>query len=168
MYALYAETARRAGFFLRPKEYNARFWREFSADGTGKLFFAYGKDDPDPVAGAFICYSGATAVYKDGGSRRSGVRHFAHLLQWEIMRDLRANGVTSYDMHGVPPRAQLEDSTHPLAGLAMFKLSFTQEATEYVGAFDIVLSEFRYAVWRKVGQRVSSAVAHRIKKTTLY
>lgn len=168
MYELYAETAGRAGFFLRPKTYNARFWRDFSARGSGKLFLAYGPDDAMPVAGAFVCYSAAIGVYKDGGSRRSGVKHFAHLLQWEIMRALRADGVTSYDLHGVPPQDKLEDPTHPLAGLAMFKLSFTQQTTEYVGAFDVVLDARKYAVWQKIGQRAYHAFAHRVHKTTFY
>jgi lipid II:glycine glycyltransferase (peptidoglycan interpeptide bridge formation enzyme) len=168
MYDLYLQTSQRAGFFIRSKTYHETLWRSFTAAGEGELFFAYAKDETEPVAGAFVCRLGTKAVYKDGGSRRSGVKHFAHILQWEIMKHLKNEGVIAYDLHGVPPSDQIEDQNHPLAGLAMFKMSFSQQVTDYVGAFDQVLDTKKYQKWQKYGQRFQQAYAHHIKKSTLY
>lgn len=168
MFELYAETSRRAGFFIRPKSYYADFWKRFGDAGEGDLYFAYAPDGQQPIAGAFICHLGAKGLYKDGGSGRSQFKHFAHLLQWEIMKDLKKQCVTEYDLHGVPPADQLENKNHPLAGLAMFKLSFDSDVTEYIGAYDQVLIPKAYKRWAKYGQRLHQTIAYRLRHTTLY
>lgn len=168
MYDLYSETGKRAGFFIRPKSYYENFWRQFGDADEGDLYFAYAQKNDEPIAGAFICKLGRKAVYKDGGSARTSAKHFAHLLQWEIMRNLKKQGVTEYDLHGVPPSDQLENKDHPLAGLAMFKLSFAAEVTDYVGAYDQILNAKKYKKWIKWGQRLHQGLIHRLRKTTLY
>lgn len=168
MYDLYRQTSQRAGFFIRSKTYHETLWRLFAEAGEGKLFFAYTKNEIEPVAGAFVCYLGTKAVYKDGGSRRSSVKHFAHILQWEIMKHLKNDGILLYDLHGVPSSDQINNKNHPLAGLAMFKMSFSQQIIDYVGAFDQVLDTKKYEKWQKYGQRLNQAYAHHIKKSTLY
>jgi lipid II:glycine glycyltransferase (peptidoglycan interpeptide bridge formation enzyme) len=168
MFDLYRTTGERAGFFVRPKSYYVDFWRRFAAAGEGDLYFAYAPDEANPIAGAFICRLGHKALYKDGGSRRSGAKHFAHLLQWKIMKELKQQGVKAYDLHGVPPADQLDNPDHPQAGLATFKLSFAQTTTNYAGAFDQVLQPKAYQRWAKYGQRLHQAAAHHLGRTTLY
>jgi len=168
MFDLYAETGRRAPFFVRPKNYYETFWRYWHAAGEGDLYFAYVSGSKMPIAGAFICKMGQKALYKDGGSQRTAHKHFAHKLQWEVMKDLKAQGITDYDLHGVPPHDRLHDPTHSQAGLAMFKLSFNEEITECVGAYDQILRPRRYALWAKWGQRIYQSLAYRVHKTTLF
>lgn len=168
MFRLYQETGERAGFFVRPKEYYRDFWQKFAQAGEGSLYFAFAPDEKEPLAGAFICHSGKKGLYKDGGSRRSKYKHFAHLLQWEIMKDLKENGVEEYDLHGVPPKDKLDDKNHPMAGLAMFKMSFNKEVTEFVGAFDQILNPTVYSRWLTWGQRLHQVIAHRLRHTTFY
>jgi lipid II:glycine glycyltransferase (peptidoglycan interpeptide bridge formation enzyme) len=168
MFNLYQVTGNRAGFFIRPKTYYANFWRQFAAAGEGDLYFAYTPGDEQPIAGAFVCTLGKKALYKDGGSRRSGAKHFAHFLQWEIMRDLKSRKITQYDLHGVPPDDQLNNPNHPLAGLAMFKLSFTSQTVDYAGAYDQILRPKIYRRWIKFGQRFYQVLSHHLRKTTLY
>jgi len=168
MFDLYALTGKRAPFFVRPKDYYTTFWNSWHAAGEGDLYFAYAPDRETPIAGAFVCHMGDKALYKDGGSERTEYRHFSHKLQWEIMKDLKAHGITKYDLHGVPPSERLNDPTHPMAGLAEFKLSFNKEVTEYVGTYDQVLRPRRYTLWEKWGERINQALTHRLHKTTLY
>ena len=59
-----------------------------------------------------------------------------HLLQWEVMRWLRARGVEAYDLVAVPPAAELNPA-HPLFGLYRFKSGFSERITEYVGTWDL-------------------------------
>jgi len=168
MFKLYSDTGKRAPFFVRPRIYHETFWRYFHSAGEGDLYFAYAPNEKMPIAGAFICKMGKKALYKDGGSERTAHKHFAHKLQWEIMRDLKGQGIREYDLHGVPPHDRLHDPTHPHAGLAMFKLSFNEEITEYVGAYDQILNSRKYALWVKYGQRIYQSLAYRLHKTTLY
>lgn len=168
MFNLYKTTGDRAGFFVRPKEYYLDFWQKFDDAKEGSLYFAFAPDEEEPLAGAFVCHLGKKALYKDGGSRRSKYRHFAHLLQWEIMKDLKKSGFTEYDLHGVPPKDKLDDKDHPLAGLAMFKMSFNKEVSESVGAFDQILNQKVYRRWMSWGQRLHQAISHHLKHTTFY
>lgn len=169
MYELYKATSVRAGFAERGKDYHQQYWREMVNDGNGDIFFVYSKDDEvHPIAGAFIAYLGHNSVYKDGGSVRSSGKHFAHLLQWEIMKYLKQKGVHTYDLHGVPPSSEIDNPNHPLAGLAMFKLSFSSEVTDYIGAVDQVFSPSSYKRWIKWGQKLHRAYLSKIKQDFLY
>jgi lipid II:glycine glycyltransferase (peptidoglycan interpeptide bridge formation enzyme) len=168
MFELYKSTGERAGFFIRPKNYYMNFWCKFADADEGSLYFAYAPSEKQPLAGAFICHLGKKALYKDGGSRRSDHKHFAHFLQWEIMRNLKSRGISEYDLHGVPPQDRLDDKNHPLAGLAMFKISFSDNIIEYAGAYDQILNPKIYKRWIKFGQRLHQTTEHRLHKTTLY
>ena len=168
MYDLYKTTSRRAGFFIKPEEYFKFFWTTYGSTNGGRLYFAFMEGEDEPLAGAFIMVNGKKAVYKDGGSRRTGHKHFAHLLQWNIIKDLRDGGIESYDLHGVPPADSLHDPSHPMAGLAMFKLSFSQNIVQYVGAYDVVIKKNKYAAWSKYGEKVYTKILQITKKINLY
>jgi len=168
MYELYETTSVRAGFVVRGKAYHQQLWRKFNQAGHGDLFFVYSNEGEDPIAGAFVCYLGKKAVYKDGGSTRTSNKHFAHLLQWEIMKYLKGVGVKSYDLHGVPPSGQINDPNHPLFGLAIFKLSFSNEVIDYVGVLDQIIQPLRYQRWRKWGERMYRSYLRRVRHAFLY
>jgi lipid II:glycine glycyltransferase (peptidoglycan interpeptide bridge formation enzyme) len=167
MYDLYKTTTKRAGVYLRSKEYFADFWRLHARENTGQMFFA--KYEGKILAGAFITFLGSKALYKDGGSIREHTDVQApYLLQWEIMRWLKAQGVSEYDLHGVPPKDQLDNPQHPLAGLARFKLGFNPEVTEFIGTYDLPLSAWKYRLWQRVGERLAMSYEFRIKKQLFY
>jgi len=88
MFELYKTTVNRAGIKIRPKSYFVNFWKTFDANGQGRFFFVKDKNG-QVIAGAFICWLGRKAIYKDGGSLRTA-KHFSHLLQWEIMKWLKS------------------------------------------------------------------------------
>jgi len=167
MYRLWTETTQRSGIYLRSKQYYADFWQLHAEQEIGQLFFA--SLDGQVLAGAFVTHLGQKALYKDGGSVREhpGVQA-PYALQWEIMRWLKTQGVAEYDLHGVPPAASLNDPAHPLAGLARFKTGFQPEVTEYIGTFDLPLHTARYALWRRIGERVAVAYEYRAHKRLFY
>jgi lipid II:glycine glycyltransferase (peptidoglycan interpeptide bridge formation enzyme) len=74
------------------------------------------------------------------------------------MRWLAAHGVKSYDLGGTPPSDRLSDSTHPLASLATFNLSFGASVTDFVGTYDQVLKPTEYQRWRKLERLWRAAV----------
>jgi peptidoglycan pentaglycine glycine transferase (the first glycine) len=166
MYALMASTRDRAGFTLRSKEYFSGYWRLHAAAGQGQLFFASLGDEV--LAGVFATFIGTKAWYKDGGSTKEHSAVMApHLLQWEVMRWLRARGVESYDLVAVPPAAELNPS-HPLFGLYRFKSGFSERITEYVGTWDLPISRRRYAAWNAIAERAAHQWAYRVRHDLLY
>lgn len=166
MYELMAVTTKRAGVFLRDKKYFYDFWQTHAERNCGQLFFA--RYEGAVVAGAFITYLGHKALYKDGGSGREHANVQApYALQWGIMQWLKEHGVTEYDMHGTPPADKIEDETHPLHGLARFKTGFNDQITEYIGTYDLPLTD-KYQLWIKYGERLAAGYAHRVKKELFY
>ena len=167
LHNIYGTTAKRGGFIIRPFSYHSTYWSEMSKAGLGELYVAKTAEGI-PVAAAFICLFGKKALYKDGVSVRGANKHFAHLLQWTIMKDLKARGVEAYDMHGVPPSDKIDNSKHPLAGLATFKLSFSQEVTDYIGAVDQIFDRKKYKVWKGIGGQIHRKINTKIKQRPIY
>ena len=166
MYSLMASTRDRAGFTLRSKEYFSQYWHLHAAAGQGQLFFA--SLDGEVLAGVFATYLGRKAWYKDGGSTKEHAAVMApHLLQWEVMRWLRARGVEAYDLVAVPPAAELKPS-HPLYGLYRFKSGFSERITEYVGTWDLPIRRSRYAAWNAFAERAAHQWAYRVRHDLLY
>jgi lipid II:glycine glycyltransferase (peptidoglycan interpeptide bridge formation enzyme) len=166
MYSLMASTRDRAGFTLRSKEYFSHYWHLHAAAGQGQLFFA--SLEGEVLAGVFATHIGKKAWYKDGGSTKEHAAVMApHLLQWEVMRWLRARGVEAYDLVAVPPPAELNPA-HPLYGLYRFKSGFSEHITEYVGTWDLPISRRRLAAWNAVAERAAHQWAYRIRHDLLY
>jgi lipid II:glycine glycyltransferase (peptidoglycan interpeptide bridge formation enzyme) len=166
MYSLMTSTRDRAGFTLRSKEYFSQYWHLHAAAGQGQLFFA--SLDGAVLAGVFATYIARKAWYKDGGSTKEHAAVMApHLLQWEVMRWLRARGVEAYDLVAVPPAAELNPA-HPLYGLYRFKSGFSERITEYVGTWDLVIGHRRYAAWNALAERAAHQWAYRVRHDLLY
>lgn len=141
-YALYAETARRDGFLIRPAAYYKQTWATFLAaqqeEGNpagGGLLLAEHADEPLPVAGLFLLRYGATAWYFYGassGRRRRDMPNY--LLQWEALQWGLRHGCTLYDWWGAP--TQPDDPADSMQGVWGFKEGFGAQLRRQVGAWD--------------------------------
>lgn len=152
-YQLLSETAA-GSFMIRPYAYYQAFWQRFSGAQLGQLFFAY--YEGQVVAGAFALVFGTKSTYKDGASVRKRTAYGAsHLLQWEVITWAKEQGALIHDLCGAPPSDRINDETHPHYGIGRFKTSFNKTVTDYIGAFDIVVSPKKYALWRKVGEKLT-------------
>lgn len=139
------ETADRTGAFFRNDEYLLTSWREFAARGQGFVYLA--EHEGDLVAGAFVMTFGTVGWYKDGGSTREKDKlGGARYLQFCIMRDLQARGITSYDLGVIPPPAEAENSA--MKGLFTFKTSFSEQTTTFMPALQYRLGA-GYDLWHK-------------------
>jgi lipid II:glycine glycyltransferase (peptidoglycan interpeptide bridge formation enzyme) len=166
LHGLMARAFERAGIPLRPLTYFADYWRLFEASGQGQLFLA--QRDGEVLAGAYVVFLGEKAWYKDGGSVGDrGELMAPHLLQWEVMRWLRAHGVRSYDLFAVP-RSDQEADDSPLHGLWQFKSGFSTDVRQFVGTWDLVLDERRYRLWRRIGEPVMRRVRWRLHGDLFY
>ncbi len=140
MWGLFIETARRGGFNLHPKKYYQEMFKLkevklFTAGFQGKL-----------VAAAVVSVFGGRATYLHGASDYESRALMApYLLHWQIIRELKAQGVLSYDFGGVGVEGQTD---HPLASLNRFKAGFGGQYVEYVGSWDYVMSPIWYGIYK--------------------
>jgi lipid II:glycine glycyltransferase (peptidoglycan interpeptide bridge formation enzyme) len=152
MYKLLADTAKYS-FRIRNYTYYKTFWQRYARIGYGQLFFAY--VDDQVVAGAYAVVFGDKSTYKDGASiRERTVYGASHLLQWRVIEWAKANGSVIHDFCGSPPSKDIKNSQHPHYGIGRFKTSFNKEVTDYIGAWDIIISPPAYQLWRQVGERL--------------
>lgn len=147
MFDLMSATQERAGFFLRKKKYFATYWHLLASSGLAQLLIA--THEGDVLSGIVATRFGTKGYYKDGGSFATKRNLMApYLLQWEAMRWAKEQGVTTYDLVAAPPKSSLEDSNHPYAGLYQFKRGFHDEVTEFVGCYDLPISDNKYRIWQ--------------------
>ena len=166
MFKLYREMMHRTGFFMRPADYFKGYWKAQAEAGQGQLFLA--RHEGDLLAGAFVTYLGSRAWYKDGGSIRTKRELMApYLMQWEIMRWLKAKGVNSYDLVAVPPKEELTPK-HYMYGLYQFKSGFNSEITQYIGTWDLPLQASKYQLWAGGGERLYRKYLAKVRKELLY
>jgi lipid II:glycine glycyltransferase (peptidoglycan interpeptide bridge formation enzyme) len=127
-YAIYRETADRAGFLIRAPSAYRDVFEAYAPSGRARLLFA---ELPDGTAAAtlLLVRCGTRVVEPYGGMTQAGADSRAnYLLKWEAIRSSREAGATSYDMWGL---------AHP--GIAHFKTGFGGREIRYVGAWDLVL-----------------------------
>ena len=127
-YAIYTETAKRAGFVIRTYESYLGVWEAFSRLGMARLLMAEGSDGAG-LATLFLLRVGNRVIEPYGGMTASGAdRRANYLLKWEAIRTSREQGAVSYDMWGI---------SHE--GIEHFKAGFGGREIKYVGAWDLVL-----------------------------
>jgi peptidoglycan pentaglycine glycine transferase (the first glycine) len=140
LYRLYAETAGRQGFPIRPADYYLDAWGNFLRAGQAHLLLA--EVEGEAVAGLVLFTFGPTAWYMYGASSD---RHREvmpnYLLQWEAIRRARAAGCTLYDLWGAPDRL---DESDPMWGVYRFKLGLGGELARGLGAWDFPANRAGY------------------------
>ena len=135
-YAIYRETADRAGFLIRALSAYRDVWDAYGPAGRARLLFAE-LPDGTPAATLFLVRSGTRVVEPYGGMTAAGADSRAnYLLKWEAIRSSREAGATSYDLWGL---------AHP--GIAHFKTGFGGREVRYIGAWDLVLSRLGRATY---------------------
>jgi lipid II:glycine glycyltransferase (peptidoglycan interpeptide bridge formation enzyme) len=125
-YAIYVETARRAGFTYRTEATYRATYEAYAAHGRARLLFA---DGPGGRAEATLMLIGwgRRVVEPYGGMTRAGAESRAnYLLKWEAIRASREAGYAIYDLWGL---------SH--AGIEHFKAGFGGREVEYIGGLEL-------------------------------
>jgi lipid II:glycine glycyltransferase (peptidoglycan interpeptide bridge formation enzyme) len=118
IYDLYAETAARDDFIIRPFDYYRDAWGDFVAAGLAQPFVA--EFEGELLAALILFRLGRTAWYFYGASsNRHRNRMPNHLLQWEAIRWARTEGCTSYDFWGAPDNMDESDPIYWFYSVAM-------------------------------------------------
>jgi len=157
LYQMYAETATRNGFVIRPEAYYRDAWGMFIETGLAQPLIAEVADmhpasAREAVAMVIVFRFAERAWYMYGASRdvhRDKMPN--HLLQWEAMKWAREQGCTVYDMWGAPDEL---DESDPLWGVYRFKRGFGGEFVEHIGAWDFPASQLGYWLYARVMPRL--------------
>lgn len=150
LYAMYAETAQRDGFIIRPLDYYRDAWGSFIQSGLGQPLLA--QVDGDVVAGLILFHFADSAWYMYGMSRnvhRDKMPNY--LLQWAAIRWAKARGCTRYDLWGAPDELTEADS---MWGVYKFKEGLGADFTPHVGAHDYVISPLGYWLYTRLMPRL--------------
>ncbi|MET0449374.1 MAG: peptidoglycan bridge formation glycyltransferase FemA/FemB family protein [Aeromicrobium sp.] len=135
---VYAETAERDHFTPRPLSYFERMWDALTAEEPDRLVLYLARHEGDLVAATTMVRVGEHAWYSYGASttEKRDVRG-SNAIQWQMIRDARAAGATTYDMRGITETLDPADSH---VGLIQFKVGTGGEAVEYLGEWDLPLN----------------------------
>jgi lipid II:glycine glycyltransferase (peptidoglycan interpeptide bridge formation enzyme) len=136
-------TGTRDGFRIHDKNHYQNLVRQNESEISEnkkfiKLFFA--QYQGRKIATALVCYFGDKATYLHGASDNEFRNIMApYLLQWEIIKRARAEGIKIYDFYGI------DEQKWP--GVTRFKLGFGGEERNYPGVFDIVFQPLIYSLY---------------------
>ena len=146
-YAIYRETASRAGFLVRVEQAYRDVWEAYHPTGDATILFAIDAEGT-PQAALFLVRNGHRVVEPYGGMTVvGGTLRANYLLKWEAIRRARAAGAATYDLWGL---------AHP--GIAHFKTGFGGREVRFIGAWDLVLSGFGRRIYSTAqGLRVGRA-----------
>jgi lipid II:glycine glycyltransferase (peptidoglycan interpeptide bridge formation enzyme) len=139
-YRMYAATAARDGFLIRPESYYYDVWQQFLTAGRAEMLLA--SVEGEAVAGLILFIFGPTAWYMYGastGRRRETMPN--HLLQWAAICRAKNRGCLIYDMWGAP---DVFDETDRLWGVYRFKNGFGGQVVQGLGAFDYPVNRLMY------------------------
>lgn len=167
LYRLYAETALRDEFVIRPLDYYRQAWGDFMRAGLAQPIIAeYGGQ---PIAHVIIFGFGKRAWYMYGATATEGREHMpAYLLQWEAIRWARAQKMHAYDFWGAPD--DFSDENDPLAGVFRFKEGFGGTVVRRVGAWDFPARPRLYTLYTRAMPAVLSIMRglgrRRLKRET--
>ncbi len=125
-YAIYVETARRAGFTYRTEATYRAVFEAYAAHRRARLLFAVDTTGRAQATLMLIGW-GSRIVEPYGGMTRSGAESRAnYLLKWEAIRSSRDDGYALYDLWGL---------SH--AGIEHFKAGFGGREVDFIGGLEL-------------------------------
>lgn len=143
-YPLLQETAERDRFTIRSYQYFEDLWDTLVTRKVAQLFIVYHQEQA--LGGAIAFRLGKRAWYVYGASsneKRNLQANYA--LQWEMIRWAKSFSCLIYDFRGVSGNL---DPANPLYGLYRFKSGFDAQLIEYVGEYDLPISNVGYKLWQ--------------------
>ncbi len=159
-YRLLQVTGARDAFAIHSLDYYRAAFDLFTAHDAAQLFVA--EYAGEPLAAIFVTALakgagsstfGAEAIYLYGASGNAHREVMPnHALHWQAMQWAKARGCARYDLWGIADTAWAEapeDADALPHGLYQFKQGFGGEVVRYAGAYDVVFSQWRYALYTR-------------------
>lgn len=157
-YEILQETAERDHFTIRSYQYFVNLWDCLVTNNLAQLFMAYHQGKALGGAIAFRLGKRAWYVYGASSNEKRNLQA-TYALQWEMIRWAKSFGCSVYDFRGVSGDL---DPDNPLYGLYRFKSGFNAELVEYIGEYDLPLTEIGYKLWQ-FGMPLYQKITNKIK-----
>ena len=139
-YQTQQQTASRQHFIPPTK---ADLEAECSAFGKDASLYVARTAEGEPVAYGLILKWGEEADYFEAASTELNRKlPGAYALLWQAMKDLKAAGISRFNLWGIAPSGQPH---HRYAKVTTFKTGFGGKIMNYVPAHDCVISRLKYA-----------------------
>ncbi|WP_047863795.1 lipid II:glycine glycyltransferase FemX [Rubrobacter aplysinae] len=149
----------------RPPEYYHRMMSLLNEVDQGHFFFAFHEGQPLSVVYVFVF--GNKMWYMQGASDRENRKlKPTYVLQWEVMRWAKSQGITYYDMVGIPKKEN-RDESDPYYGVYKFKLGFGGEVVDFIGCMDLPVRPRLAAMWYRLEPLYYRAYL-KLKKSIFY
>lgn len=162
LYRMYAETATRDGFVIRPEDYYLTLWSLMQQAGMAEPLLA--EVEGQPVAGMVIFRFAGRAWYMHGMSRPAHREKMPnHLLQWEAIRRARSAGCHTYDLWGAP---DVFDESDSMWGVYRFKEGLGGVVHRGLGAWDLPVRPVFYHLYTRILPRILDIMRSRGKEKT--
>jgi lipid II:glycine glycyltransferase (peptidoglycan interpeptide bridge formation enzyme) len=147
---MYAGTASRDGFIIRPEDYYLDVWSRFMKAGMAEGLIA--EFEGQPLAGLVYFFLGPRAWYVYGMSRNLYREKMPnYLLQWEAMKAAKEKGCQVYDLWGAPDTIT---DTDPMFGVYRFKEGLGAHLFRTIGAWDYPVNSMLYFTYHQVIPRI--------------
>lgn len=146
---MHGETVERKDFWSRPPSYYSSMVQSMAEARRARFFFA--EHEGDRISGTLLLTFGRKCIYMLAGStdeKRNLKPNY--LLQWEVMKWTKQQGMDHYDMWGVPTPDKRDDEDHPLYGVYKFKAGFGGELVDFVGTLDLPVKRTRAKLWNRI------------------
>ncbi len=145
---LFEQTSSRGEFRLHNKDYYKKMLAVLDKKEC-KAFLATAWHEEDLLAANIMIDFDGTRTYLHGASSNTKRNMMApYLLQFELMRSAKKDGLKFYDWWGVAPIGA--DKSHSWSGISRFKRGFGGTEVGYLGTHDLVLSPLKYYAYRFV------------------
>jgi lipid II:glycine glycyltransferase (peptidoglycan interpeptide bridge formation enzyme) len=162
LYRMYAETAVRDNFVIRPPNYYLTVWSLFIKSGMAEALIA--EVEGEPVAALIVFFFGSRAWYVYGMSRADHREKMPnHLLQWEAIQRSKQRGCRVYDLWGAPDDFSEQD---PMWGVFRFKEGLGGQVIRTIGAWDFATNPFLYRSYTRILPRLLDLMRKRGKQKT--
>ena len=120
---------------------------EHEAFGENAVIYKAMSAEGEPIAYGLVLKGQTEAEYFEAASTDLGRKlPGAYAIQWQAIRDLKAEGYDRYNLFGIAPPNQ---PNHRYAKVTTFKTGFG-EPYNFVPAHDIVISSVKYGVNRLI------------------
>jgi len=142
---LYVHTAERDHFTPRGLDYFRVMADALGGEDPDRFRLHLARHEGDLAAATIMVNVGAHTWYSYGASStaKRDVRG-SNAVQWAMIREAIARGADVYDLRGITPTLDAEDSH---VGLVQFKVGTGGEAVEYAGEWDLPLNKPLYAAF---------------------
>jgi len=143
---VYLKTAKRHHFVVFSEKYLETEFNSFIKDREILIFLGKYKGKVVSVS-IFVFWQDMCFYHHSGSLEKYNKIPVSYLLQWRAIQEARNKGCRIYNFWGIAPEIEIgadaQKSSHPWAGLSLFKMGFGGYKKNYVKTQDFIIS-WRY------------------------